>query len=91
MGQFIVTYQNDATTREPSQSALYHPAAGRMLLFSLLIEFLLADAPNVRHITKRSDSGFARRVIVTFVQTQVLRLLLGRFGPLHDDSIQCEG
>ena len=58
-----------------------------MLLFLVFVEFLLANAPNVRHIPKLSSSGFACGVIVPFVQTQMLRLLLGWFGTLHNNGI----
>jgi len=89
--QLIITHQDRAAARQPGQSTLHNPAAGGIFLLPLLIEHFFADAPNVRNIAELCHSGFARGVVVAFVQTQMLRFLLSRFGSLNDDGVQRQG
>ena len=60
-----------------------------MGFFTLLVLFLLADAANVSLVVALGQNRLARFIIIAFVQTQVLRGLLGRRGAFYDDGIQC--
>ena len=57
-----------------------------MLLLLLFIEFLLADAPNVRHVPGGSDQGFGSGTVVALVQAKMLRCLVGRLRTLDNDG-----
>ena len=46
---------------------------------------------NVGHIACCQNDGFGRRISVAFVEAQMLRLLGGRLGPFHDDSVERQG
>ena len=50
VGPLLVAHENGAAARQPGKGALHHPAAGRVGLLALHVEFFLADAPNVGHI-----------------------------------------
>lgn len=43
-GQLVVAHQDRPAPAEPREGALHHPAAGRVRLLMLRVEFLLADA-----------------------------------------------
>ena len=62
-----------------------------MLLLACCIQFFFTDAPNMRRVAELDARRFARWVIVTFVQTQMLRLLSRRLRPFNDDSVQRQG
>lgn len=51
----------------------------------LLVEFLLADPANVRQVVLLGNRRMAGRIVITFVQTEMLRILVGGFGPIGHD------
>lgn len=62
-----------------------------MLLLLERIELLFADATHVSDVTVLLDGGFGGRIVVAFVQAQMLRLLLGGLGTLDYDRLQRVG
>ena len=64
---------------------VYHPSPCRMPFLPLRIEFLFTDAANMTDISVLAHRFFPRRIIVGFIQTQVLRFTLRWLGaPGHD-------
>jgi hypothetical protein len=87
----VPTGQQSTPPRQPGEGALDHPAAGRVRLLSGLVFLLLADAPDVFPVPALGYGLAGRRVIAARVQAQVLRLPLGRLGPLHHDRVERSG
>ncbi len=59
-----------------------------MRFLALFVFFLFADAADMSRIPALRQNRPGRLIIVAFVQTQVLRLLLGRLWAFHDDGIE---
>ena len=88
-GLLVVAYQDSPTLREPAQSSLHHPSPRRIAFDARIIELLFADASDVRNVAPLFDDLSCRRVVVAFVQAQVLRRLLVGSRALDHDSIEC--
>lgn len=83
--------QDRATSRQPVKSALNHPAPGRISFLPFLVEFLFADAPDMRRVVVFFAKAVAGAVVIGFVQTQVLTLPVGALRAFHDDGIERGG
>lgn len=59
-----------------------------MRFVSLLVFLLFADAANMSHIAALRQNCLAWRIVIAFVQAQVLRFLLCWHRTLHDDGIE---
>src|SRR5712691_11710172 len=85
---FVIADQEGAAFREPSQRPFDDPTPRGMALFALLVQLLLANAPNVRGVAVCRNGGLPGRIVVALVQTQMLRMPRGRLGPLDHDRLQ---
>src|SRR5215204_1384897 len=85
-GLLVVAHQDGPVLREPAQSSLHHPSPRRIAFLARIIFLLLADTPDVRDVAMTLDHFLSRLLIVTLLQAQVLRRLLGGFGALDDDG-----
>src|SRR5215217_5097984 len=87
-GLLIVAHQDGPALREPAQSSLHYPSPRRIAFLARIIFLLLADTPDVRDVAVTLEHFPSRLLVVTLVQAQVLRRLLGGFGALGDDGIE---
>jgi len=62
-----------------------------MPLLPIGIGFLLTDTANVRDVALLDTRCMTGRVVVGFVQTQMLGSLLARLGTLEHNGLQDEG
>lgn len=62
-----------------------------MRLFALWVAFLLADAANMGRIARRFGSSTAGRIVIRFVQTQILRFLFGRLRTFDHNGVERYG
>ena len=58
-----------------------------MAFVAVLVQLLLADPPDVRNVVRVGCRGSPGRVIVPFVQAQVLRRGVRRLGPIDHDRL----
>ena len=58
-----------------------------MFLLARCVQLLFTDAADMGGVAELRGCRLACRIIVPFVQAQVLRLLFGRLGPLDHDGI----
>src|SRR5215217_2974852 len=79
-GLLIVAHQDGPALREPAQSSLHYPSPRRIAFLARIIFLLLADTPDVRDVAVTLEHFPSRLLVVTLVQAQVLRRLLGGFG-----------
>src|SRR5215216_585283 len=87
-GLLIVAHQDGPALREPAQSSLHYPSPRRIAFLARIIFLLLADTPDVRDVAVTLEHFPSRLLVVTLVQAQVLRRLLGGFGALGVDGIE---
>jgi hypothetical protein len=52
-----------------------------------LVEFLFADTPNVRNIVILIRRGASCRIVIALIQAQVLRRIVRRLRPIHNDRL----
>jgi len=85
----VVTNQNGPAPIQPAQRSLDDPAPRWLCLPLSFVQLLLADSAHVRDVLAVYRSSMTRRVIVPFVETQVLFFLI-RFGPVdHNRFDRC--
>ena len=70
---FIIANQNGPALGQPTQRPLDHPAARFMPALPIAGFLLLTDTADVWCVTARRGGLLAGRVIIAFVQAQVLR------------------
>src|SRR5215218_3410674 len=87
-GLLIVAHQDGPALREPAQSSLHYPSPRRIAFLARIIFLLLADTPDVRDVAVTLEHFPSRLLVVSLVQAQVVRRLLGGFGALGDDGIE---
>src|SRR5947209_331556 len=72
---FVIANQQGPTLREPSQGPLHHPAAWLLTLLGVTRLRLFFDPPDVRRVISRTGGLPTARIVIPFVQTEMLRLL----------------
>src|SRR5437588_10453285 len=82
----VIAHPYRSTLRQPPQCPLHHPAPRRVLFFLMLIKFLFADSSHVARVAMLLDRRLAGRMVVSFIQTQVLRLGFARLRSLDDNG-----
>src|SRR4051812_47223223 len=87
-GLLLVAHQDGSALREPAQSSLHHPSPRRIAFLARIVFLLLADTPDVRDVAVTLEHFPSRSLVVTLVQAQVLRRLLGGLWALYDDGIE---
>ncbi len=85
----VVANQNGAAAIQPPQCAFDHPAARWVACLSLVIKLFFANVPNVRDVSMLSDRLVASRIVIPFIEGQVLRRFRSRLGAVNNDGIQC--
>src|SRR3954451_17473209 len=91
-GLLLVAHQDRSALREPAQCPLHHPPPRRVaLLACVLVEPLLADPADVRHVVPIPHHLPRGLVVVAFVQTQVLRSFFGGLRTLDHDCVKRGG
>ena len=79
----VVAHEDRSALGQPTDRALHHPAAR---LAAATVAFLLADAPDVRHIALPFSRGTSSLGVIRLVQTQILLDLI-RIRALCDDGV----
>src|SRR5918992_3468785 len=87
-GLLVVAHQDGPALREPAQRTFDPPSPRRIAFLARIIFLLLADGPDVRDVAMTLEHFPSRLLVVTLLQPQVLRRLLGGFGALDDDGIE---
>ena len=80
----VVAHQYRPALGQPAQGAFHHPPPGRVGLLAPLVQFLLANSPDMRLVSGVGDGPVAGGIVIPLVQAQVL----GTFRPLHYDALQ---
>src|SRR5271167_3129884 len=80
----VVADQQCSAFRQPGQSSLHHPPTGLSSAWSAIAATILADGPDVGHIAIPFGYVMSCRVVVPFVEAQVLLKLLGVGSFDHD-------
>jgi hypothetical protein len=62
-----------------------------MFFLTPRVQLFFTDAADMRCVAELRHGGFARGIIVAFIQTQVLRRGFSRLGPLDDNGIERQG
>ena len=84
----LVPNQNAPTLRQPPQRSFHHPPTRRIAFVAPRIQFLLPNSPNMRLIAVSCDSLVSCRIVISFVQTQMLRTSLCWRGTLGHHTLQ---
>src|SRR3954454_14380562 len=87
-GLLLVAYQDGAALRQPAQRALHYPSSRRITLVPFRVLLLFPDASDMRLVVVALHHFPSGLFVVALAQTQMLRSLLGGFGPLHHKSLQ---
>ena len=66
---------------------IFDQTAGGLLFLACCIKLFFAEAPNMGHVAELGARCFARRIVIVFVQAQMLRFLFRQLGPLDHDGI----
>jgi hypothetical protein len=67
--------------------SLDNPAASRTALAAFRVEFFLTDPPDVWRVVRGSNHSVAGWVVVSLIQTQMLRVFLGGLRSVHHDRL----
>src|SRR5215471_8003879 len=81
----VVTHQDRATLRQPTERALDHPATRFVAWRAGTTLLQLAHLLDVRRVLVFRCHALAWLIVECLVQAKVLRNLLGRLWTLHDD------
>ena len=67
----VVAHQYRPALGQPAQGAFHHPPPGRVGLPARLVQFLLANTPDLRLVSGVGDGPVAGGIIIPLVQAQV--------------------
>jgi hypothetical protein len=86
-GFLLIPDQEAPALGEPGQRPFHHPPARRIGFLAVGIELFLADAPEMGDVLICRHGLMPSRMIIAFVQAEMLRPRLSRLGALHHDGL----
>lgn len=84
---FVVTHKNRAALRQPAESALHNPAPRLVLSRTVTHGLFFADSTNVRRVLVARGCFTPRRIVIAFVETQILWSFRRGLRTIHDDGL----